>query len=75
VSSIYEIVVKGRLSIVLIEAIGFDFSRVEDGRTYLVGHDVDQERLHRAFCVLRDLHIELLSVNELPAAVTPARKG
>ncbi len=74
-TSAYEIVVKGRLSDVLIEAIGFDASRVENGRTYLVGRDVDQPRLHRTFRVLRDLNIELVSLNELPTPVSSAREG
>jgi hypothetical protein len=71
----YEIVVKGRLSPVLIEAIGFEVSCVEGGRTHLVGHQVDQESLHRAFRVLQDLNIELLSLNELSSPASPAKKG
>ncbi len=72
---VYEIVVKGRLSPVLIDAIGFDVSCVERGRTHLVGHQVDQESLHRAFRVLQDLNIELLSLNESPTLGPPAGQG
>lgn len=72
---VYETVVKGRLSPVLIEAIGFDVSCVEGGRAHLVGHQVDQESLHRAFRVLQDLNIELISLNEWPLAASPAKKG
>jgi hypothetical protein len=72
---VYEIVVKGRLSPVLIEAIGFDVSCVEGGCTNLVGHQVDQDSLHRAFRFLQDLNIELISLNELPSPASPAKKG
>jgi hypothetical protein len=65
-SGIYEIAVRGTLSIALTEAVGFDFVSVADGLTNLVGHNVDQARLHGVFALLRDLHIELVSVNELP---------
>ena len=63
---IYEIAVKGTLSVALTEAVGFDFVRYADGLTFLVGHDVDQSRLHGVLILLRDLNIELLSVSELP---------
>ncbi len=74
-TGVYEMVVKGRLSPVLIEAIGFDVSCVEEGRTHLVGHQVDQDSLHRAIGVLQDLNIELISLNELPSTSAPAEKG
>jgi hypothetical protein len=72
---VYEIVVKGRLSPVLIEAIGFDVSCVECGCTHLVGRQVDQESLHRVFRVLQDLNIELVSLNELPALEPTAKEA
>ncbi len=71
---VYEIVVKGRLSPALIDAIGFDVSCVERGCTHLVGDQVDQESLHRVFWVLQDLNIELLSLNELPSLPSPAKQ-
>lgn len=63
----FEIVVKGRLSPTLIAAIdGFEVSGVEDGRTTLVGWIADQARLHGTIELLRDLNIELVSVNPAP---------
>jgi hypothetical protein len=60
----FEIVVKGRLSPTLIAAIdGFEVSRCEHGKTHLVGWVSDQARLHGTLELLRDLNIELLSVN------------
>ncbi len=65
----FEIVVKGRLSPTLIAAIdGFEVSRCEQGETHLVGWVPDQARLHSTLELLRDLNIELVSVNpKLPA--------
>jgi hypothetical protein len=65
-SGIYELVVRGTLSTAITEAIDFDLARSDGGRTFLVGHDVDQARLYGVFSLLRDLNIELVSVNELP---------
>ena len=63
----FEIVVKGRLSPTLIAAIdGFDVSRCERGETHLVGWVPDQARLHSTLELLRDLNIELVSVNPKP---------
>jgi hypothetical protein len=63
----FEIVVKGRLSPTLVAAIdGFEVTCVEDGRTTLVGWVSDQSRLHGTFALLRDLNIELVSVNPTP---------
>ncbi len=60
----YEIVVKGRLSPTLAAAIkGFDVSRCDQGLTHLVGWVSDQARLHGTLELLRDLNIELVSVN------------
>jgi hypothetical protein len=64
----YEVVVRGRLSPTLIAAFeGFDVTRVEQGSTHLVGWVLDQARLHSTLELLRDLNIELVSVNYLPA--------
>ena len=63
----FEIVVKGRLSPALVGAIeGFEVSRFEGGRTYLVGTVPDQARLHSLIDVIGSLNIELVSVNPLP---------
>lgn len=60
----FEIVVKGRLSPTLVAAIdGFEVIGVEEGRTTLVGWVPDQSRLHGTIELLRDLNIELVSVN------------
>jgi hypothetical protein len=63
----YEIKVKGTLSPTLVAAIeGFEVSHVGDGRTTLVGWAPDQARLFSTLEVLRDLNIELVSVNPGP---------
>lgn len=60
----FEIVVKGRLSPTLVAAIdGFEVSRCDHGQTHLVGWVPDQARLHSLLAALRDLNIELESVN------------
>ena len=60
----FEIVVKGRLSPTLTSAMdGFEVSRCELGLTHLVGWVPDQARLHSTLEMLRDLNIELVSVN------------
>ena len=67
----FEIVVKGRLSPTLVAALqGFEVSRCEHGMTHLVGWVPDQARLHGLLELLRDLNIELASVN--PARFDPA---
>ena len=65
-SQSFEIVVRGRLSPTLIAAIdGFEETRCENGMTHLVGRVPDQARLHSTLAMLRDLNIELSSVNPL----------
>jgi hypothetical protein len=60
----FEIVVKGRLSPTLLLAIdGFEVMHCTDGLTHLVGFVTDQATLHTLFQFLRDLNIELVSVN------------
>ncbi len=62
----FEIVVKGRLSPTLIAAMdGFEVSRCDLGLTHLVGWIPDQARLHSTLELLRDLNIELVSVNPM----------
>ncbi len=64
----FEVVVRGRLSPTLIAAIdGFEVSRCDQGMTHLVGWVQDQARLHSTLEVLRDLNIELVSVNPRPS--------
>jgi hypothetical protein len=68
----YEIQVKGTLSPTLVAAIeGFEVSCVENGRTTLVGWVPDQARLFSTLQVLRDLNIELVSLNPGPDQPVP----
>jgi hypothetical protein len=70
----FEIVVKGRLSPTLIAAMdGFEVSRCELGLTHLVGWVPDQARLHSTLEMLRDLNIELVSVNPMDSPELQAR--
>jgi hypothetical protein len=60
----FEVVVRGRLSPTLAAALdGFEVSHCEDGLTHLVGFVPDQSRLHSLLELLRDLNIELVSMN------------
>jgi hypothetical protein len=69
----FEIVVKGRLSPTLTAAIdGFEVSRCDRGLTHLVGWVSDQARLHGTLELLRDLNIELVSVNPARSEMTGA---
>jgi hypothetical protein len=69
----YEIQVKGTLSPTLVTAIeGFEVSCVEQGRTTLVGWVPDQARLFSTLQLLRDLNIELVSLNPDPDQPIPA---
>jgi hypothetical protein len=62
----FEVVVRGRLSRAILSAFdGLASSRCDGGLTYLVLSAPDQSRLHAMFQVLRDLNIELVSVNEI----------
>jgi hypothetical protein len=71
----FEIVVKGRLSPTLTTAIeGFDVSHCERGETHLVGWVADQARLHGTIELLRDLNIELVSVNPVRSQTTGERE-
>ncbi|MGJ4844905.1 hypothetical protein [Leifsonia sp. Le1] len=65
-TEVFEIVVKGTLSLPLIEALeGFTVTRVEDGNTYLLGEVPDQARLQGVLAMLADLTAELISVNRV----------
>ena len=64
IGSNYEVVVKGRLSLTLIDAIdGFEAIHNEDGSPHLVGWISDQSRTNGVLEVLRDLNIEQISIN------------
>jgi hypothetical protein len=76
----FEIVVTGRLSPTLIAAMdGFEVSRSDLGLTHLVGWVSDQARLFSTLEVLRDLNIELVSLNPVespePQSGEAARSG
>ena len=60
----FEVVVRGRLSPALLAAfVEFEASHFDRGQTHLIGHVPDLEGLFRLFGLLRDLNIELVSVN------------
>ncbi len=62
----FEIVVRGRLSPTLRAALGgFEVTHCTDGLSHLVGPVPDQSRIHGLFQLLRDLNIELISVNPI----------
>ena len=72
----YELVVRGRLSPTLVAAFeGFDVTRFEHGSTHLVGWIRDQSRLHSTLDLLRDLNIELVSVNAVPTSEPRRRRN
>jgi hypothetical protein len=54
---------------------GFEISRVEDGKTTLVGWVPDHARLYSTFEVFRDLNIELISVNPRPDQALSASRN
>jgi hypothetical protein len=72
----FEIVVKGRLSPTLIAAMdGFEVKRCDLGLTHLVGWVPDQARVHSTLELLRDLNIELVSVNPMESPELYAPEG
>ncbi len=69
----FEIVVKGRLSSTLVAALdGMEVSHSDHGMTHLVGYVPDQSRLHSLLERLRDLNIQLVSVNPV-SVLAPTR--
>ncbi|TFC06908.1 hypothetical protein E3O42_00510 [Cryobacterium adonitolivorans] len=63
----FELVVSTVLSPALVAAFdGFTVSRIDSGRTYLVGWVDDQARLNGLLELMADLTIELVSVNRIP---------
>ena len=62
----FEIVIRGTLSDPVAALIdGFSVSRVERGRTHLVGPVPDQARLQGILTLFGTLNIELISVNPI----------
>jgi hypothetical protein len=62
----YEIVTRGRMSPSLADALDeFIVARVEHGLSHLVGTVPDQARLHDILRLLRDMNIELVSINSV----------
>ena len=44
---------------------GFEIASVEHGLSHLVGRIPNQDRLHQLLELLRDLNIELVSINQV----------
>jgi hypothetical protein len=67
-SQVIEIVVRGKLGPDLVAALhGFDVEDADDGCSRVVGSIPDQARLIGLLDMLDELHIEVVSVNPLPA--------
>jgi len=65
----YEVVTSGKLNPASIGRLhGFDVTRVEGGRSYLVGTHIDRTKLHEVLEVLRSLSVELITIDAIPAA-------
>jgi hypothetical protein len=63
-----EVVVRGRLGPELTAALqDFDIGPAPDGCTRLLGRIPDQTRLMGLLSMLDELHIEVVSVNPVPA--------
>jgi hypothetical protein len=75
-TEMFEIVVRGRLSSTLRAALGeFEVTHCTDGLSHLVGPVPDQARIHALFQLLRDLNIELISVNPINDDATGTGTG
>ena len=67
-SQVVEVVVRGKLGPELVAALqGFEAHGAPDGRTRLVGVVPDQARLLGLLEMLDQLHVEVVSVNPVPA--------
>jgi hypothetical protein len=65
----YEVVARGRLSSALLGAMGgFEVLSIEHGLSHLVGPIPDQDRMHQLFELLRDMNIDLVSINPVGPA-------
>jgi hypothetical protein len=68
-SETYEVVTGGRPSPAVLSAMGgFEVASVEHGLSHLVGQIPDQDRMHELLRLLRDLNIELVSINQVSAS-------
>lgn len=66
---VFEVLVRGRMSAQLAQALdGFSVRARSDGLTSIVGPVDDQPRLLGLLGAFDDLHIEVVSVNPVPAA-------
>jgi hypothetical protein len=64
----YEVVTRGKPSQPVLSAMGgFEVASVEHGLSHLVGQIPDQDHMHQLFELLRDLNIELVSINQMSA--------
>lgn len=71
-SHVFEVVVRGRMSDDLMAALdGFTVQTRDDGLTCVVGNVEDQPRLLGLLAAFDDLHMQVVSVNPVPA--DPAR--
>jgi hypothetical protein len=62
----FEVIVRGRLSRALQTAFGeFEVTHFDKGLTHLIGHLPDLDGLYKLLGLLRDLNIELVSVNRV----------
>ena len=67
-SHVFEVVVRGRMSDELVAALdGFVVVTGDDGLTRVVGDVLDQPRLLGLLAAFDDLHMEVVSVNRVPA--------
>jgi hypothetical protein len=75
-SRVFEVVVRGRMSDELIAALdGFRVAGDDDGLTHVVGDVEDQPRLLGLLAAFDDLHMEVVSVNPVPAGTAPSGSG
>ena len=64
----YEVVTRGKPSSAVLDAMGgFEIVSVDHGLSRLVGEIPDQDRMHQLLELLRDLNIELVSINQVSA--------
>lgn len=67
-SRVFEVVVRGRMSDDLIAALdGFTVATDDEGLTRVIGDVQDQPRLLGLLAAFDDLHMEVVSVNPVPA--------
>jgi hypothetical protein len=62
----YEVVTRGRPTPAVLKAMGgFEVASVNHGLSHLIGPIPDQDRMHQLLELLRDLNIELVSINQV----------